>query len=193
MGISDSKFCFGKLKTNKISAGIKSDADATLSEKQKDLLENSWKFLKAEIIKIGVVTFTKWVHLMVFLNNHNLLISIVRRCLISREEVKDCFRINYIQNDYTILFVYHTISFTVSKILSDLQKMKYCVQLLTRYIACVNKFRKYPRNIKLASLSYWSFCVISNAIVCRKDYLCKMWVYTWVFNYLVGLVTKFTV
>uniref|UniRef100_A0A8W8JQ01 Uncharacterized protein n=1 Tax=Magallana gigas TaxID=29159 RepID=A0A8W8JQ01_MAGGI len=59
MGISDSKFCFGKLKTNKISAGIKSDADATLSEKQKDLLENSWKFLKAEIIKIGVVTFTK--------------------------------------------------------------------------------------------------------------------------------------
>lgn len=67
MGISDSKFCFGKLKTNKISAGIKSDADATLSEKQKDLLENSWKFLKAEIIKIGVVTFTKWVHLMVFL------------------------------------------------------------------------------------------------------------------------------
>lgn len=65
MGISDSKFCFGKLKTNKISAGIKSDADATLSEKQKDLLENSWKFLKAEIIKIGVVTFTKWVHLPV--------------------------------------------------------------------------------------------------------------------------------
>lgn len=111
---------------------------------------------------------------MVFLNNHNLLISIVRRCLISREEVKDCFRINYIQNDYTILYVYQTISFTVSKILSDLQKMKYCVQLLTRYIACVNKFRKYPRNIKLASLSYWSFCVISNATVCRKDYLCKM-------------------
>lgn len=35
MGISDSKFCFGKLKTNKISAGIKSDADATLSEKTK--------------------------------------------------------------------------------------------------------------------------------------------------------------
>lgn len=193
MGISDSKFCFGKLKTNKISAGIKSDADATLSEKQKDLLENSWKFLKAEIIKIGVVTFTKWVHLMGFFNSHNLLISIVRRCLISKQEIKDCFRINYIQNDYTILYVYHTISFTVSKILSDLQKMKYCVQLLTRYIACVNKFRKYQRNIKLASLSYWSFCVISNATVCRKDYVCKMWVYTWVFKYLVSLVTKFTV
>lgn len=180
MGISDSKFCFGKLKTNKISAGIKSDADATLSEKQKDLLENSWKFLKAEIIKIGVVTFTKWVHLMGSFNNHNLLISIVRRCLISKQEIKDCFRINYtsIQNDYTILFVYHTISFTVSKILSVWKKWSiYCVQLLTRYIACVNKFRKYPRNIKLASLSYWSFCVISNATVCRKDYLCKMWVY----------------
>lgn len=59
MGISDSKFCFGKLKNNKISAGIKSDAEATLSETQRGLLENSWKFLKAEIIKIGVVTFMK--------------------------------------------------------------------------------------------------------------------------------------
>lgn len=140
MGISDSKFCFGKLKTNKISAGIKSDADATLSEKQKDLLENSWKFLKAEIIKIGVVTFTKWVHLMGSFNNHNLLISIVRRCLISKQEIKDCFRINYIQNDYTILYVYHTISFTVSKILSDLKKMKYilCTIVDKIYSMCKN-------------------------------------------------------
>lgn len=62
---------------------------------------------------------------MGFFNSHNLLISIVRRCLISKQEIKDCFRINYIQNDYTILYVYHTISFTVSKILSDLKKMKY--------------------------------------------------------------------
>lgn len=59
MGISDFKFCFGKLKINKISVGIKLDVDVILFEKQKDLLENFWKFLKVEIIKIGVVIFMK--------------------------------------------------------------------------------------------------------------------------------------
>ncbi|XP_022343424.1 uncharacterized protein LOC111136679 isoform X2 [Crassostrea virginica] len=57
MGIGDSKPCFKRLKNKKLCGKIYVTTNATLSERQINLIENSWTLITEKISRIGVVTF----------------------------------------------------------------------------------------------------------------------------------------
>lgn len=59
MGIGDSKPCFKRLKNKKLCGKIYVTTNATMSEKQITLIENSWTLITEKISRIGVVTFMK--------------------------------------------------------------------------------------------------------------------------------------